>query len=204
MTEGREYRRPEPAAQEALQLLDHRGEFAMVSFLMGRVDPDAEGGDWLTGGVCALDDGSVVYHQELSYAFEWQDNGEVVREQRGAVMTATGRPAPSRERTPLVREPTVEDVWSRFMQNLEEQDDLALDEPTMSRAESYALAPDLHGLIRHHSEDGRHDAHMDKYHSFALASSAADVARDLPEAQMAEIRRQIRERARSARPERTA
>ena len=170
-------------AQQAMTILDNRGEFAMLPFMMSQADPDADRAEWQSGGLCRLHDGSYVLHCPKQYQFQWYEKGQLKQDVRNSEMPVQGRPYTTSYRMPLITDPTVEDVWSRVIQDLEQKAGLDLNDPVVERAETYQLAPDLHNLIQRIATDGHHNELMDKYHSFVLSSYSGNVIDQLPENQ---------------------
>lgn len=192
------YVRPRPQALEAMEILLERGEYAMLPYIMSRIDPDAPPQQWLKGGLCLLQDASTVTHVNGRYRFHWWEDHEEREVFRLAAMPASGRPDPQATPAPLITDPSLEDVWSRFMQDLEESLEIDLDEPLLERDDTYRLAPDLFGIIRHVSLDGRADRAVDKYHSPILSDCAGSVASLLPAEQLQAIKDAVLERANAA------
>ena len=170
-------------AQQAMTILDDRGEFAMLPFIMSQADPDADRAEWQRGGLCRLHDGSYVLHCPKQYQFQWYEKGQLKQDVRNSEMPVQGRPCTTSHRIPLITDPTVEDVWSRVIQDLEQKAGLDLNDPVVERAETYQLAPDLHNLIQRIATDGHHNELMDKYHSFVLSNCSGNVIAQLPEKQ---------------------
>ena len=73
-TSEREYAPSAILAQQALNIYDRKGEFAVLPFMMNNIKPTHEAKpDWLERGCCLMDDGSDIVHHGGSYVFGWHD-----------------------------------------------------------------------------------------------------------------------------------
>ena len=174
-----------PISQQAMNIIDQRGEFAMLHFAMASMQPDQPDQNWLEFGICIFDDGSVMNHNNGSYKFTWTEpaNQQPVNHTRTSAMPTRGRPKPFATRTPLVTEPTREDVWSRVMQIIEERASFALDDPAITRSISYRVAPDLYRIINESSHEFKFSRYIEKHHDSMLVDVATTVLSLLPEDQ---------------------
>ena len=62
-----------PISQQAMNIIDDRGEFAMLPFAMASMQADHSDQNWLEFGICIFDDGSIMNHSNGSYKFTWTD-----------------------------------------------------------------------------------------------------------------------------------
>ena len=79
-------------AQHAMDIYDHRGEFAMLPYIMNNATPHQSNEEWLKTGQLHLRDGSTINHRKYAYSFSWQEDGEHRAHQRPAAMPVDGRP----------------------------------------------------------------------------------------------------------------
>ena len=79
-------------AQHAMDIYDHRGEFAMLPYIMRNAAPDKSNEAWLQNGQLHLMDGSTIIHRKHAYIFSWHEDGEHHEHQRPAAMPVDGRP----------------------------------------------------------------------------------------------------------------
>lgn len=184
---------PKTLAETALAILDARGEFAMLPYLMDNAEPGVDDKDWREEGHLELADGSQVKHGKGQYEFRWPNgaNGDDVCQQRPAAMPESGRPEPTGTHPAILNDPTADDVWSRTIQILEEEQKLELPEPAIDRESSYRAAPNLFSTIRSISTSGRHNNLLDKHHAAILTDCAIQVMRTLPAEELEALRAAI-------------
>ena len=182
-----------PISQQAMNIIDDRGEFAMLPFAMASMQADHPDQNWLEFGICIFDDGSIMNHSSGSYKFTWTDpEKHTVTQTRTSAMAARSRPKPFTTRHPLITEPTREDVWSRVMQIIEERAGFAVDEPAISRTISYRVAPDLYRIINESSKEFNSSRYIEKYHETMLVDVATNIINLLPDAQHQSLTEHVR------------
>ena len=139
-------------SQQALDIYDQSGEFAMLPFMMNNVRPstnDAE--NWEQRGYCQLDNGSAIVHAHEKYTFSWynRETGEQSYTEHYSAMPETGRPEPTqRKELPVMSWPNRKTVWSAVIDIIEARSDYHTDECVITVPEiSYWLSPSLYQSI---------------------------------------------------------
>ena len=174
-------------AQQALEVYDQKGEFAMLPFAMAHCRPkdeaDDDHSDWTERGYLLLDDGSDITHLGGCYHFGWhsRETGFETHVQRPSAMPDDGRPEPtSPTPRPVIAWPHLYNVWESFMDIVWEsvmdivqyrasndEGDRIITEPDVS----YRLAPSLNNAIRQAIAKAETGGYIDKY--------ADNIARDI-------------------------
>ena len=139
-------------AQQALNLYDQRGEFAMMTFMMNNIRTSEDGPyHWQQNGYCALDDGSDILHQNGKYTFGWynQETGKQTTHQRFSAMPNNGRPEPINSGgTPVIAWPDRNEVWSWVIQIIEVRSNKETDNYVITETDvSYRISPSLYHAI---------------------------------------------------------
>ena len=158
-------------AQQALEIYDARGEFAMLPFTMDRARPKDQGdddhGDWIDRGYLLLDDGSDITHLNGTYMFGWHstETGHQTHVQRHSAMPDDGRPSPTRSNPlPIIAWPHLYNAWESVMDIVEhragnEGRDSIITDPDVA----YKLAPSLNNAIRRAITQANTSDYVSKY-----------------------------------------
>ena len=170
-------------AQQALNVYDRKGEFAMLPFMMENMSPaEDSGANWQNHGYSLMDDGSDIVHHDGRYAFGWHDP-ETDREttaERFSAMPDHGRPEPTKTAiTPVMKWPNRDNVWSTVMDIVEyrsyrQTEDSVITEPDAS----YRIAPSLYHAISAAIDSAKTSDYVAKYVD-NITRSVADAAVEL-------------------------
>ena len=182
----------ETLAQQALALLDERGEYALLPFLMDHHDPEAHPGWWREHGVCYLLDGSTVEHESGEYAFAWQDGEVFRRHARPSAMPDHGRPDPSNRPRPALVAPTLGDVLARVVHVAERRLGLDLDEAALDTRRARLAAPSLYRAVESAVDRNGCGRYIEKYEDNILDDLALAAIAILPEDEWDAIRDAVR------------
>ena len=155
-------------AQQALDIYDHKGEFAALPFMMANItSADDAHANWTENGYCLMDDGSDVVHHAGVYVFGWHssDTGYQTSARRFSAMPDHGRPTPTSEfATPVLRWPNRDNVWSAAMDIVETKyTDTDGDALIADPADSYRLAPSMYHAISTAIDEANTNDYVAKY-----------------------------------------
>ena len=177
-------------AEVAIEILDERGEFAALPFLMGHVDINQEPVAWTDDGRLTLQDGSTVEHAENGfYRFCWRDaDGNDCEQLKASAMPSWGRPdAPTAPRV-LMNWPTIIDVLERIDELVESRAGIDPDQPVISFPEMCRVAPSLYWAIRKANDDAAFPDGVHKYLDASVVTIAENALDHLPEDEMERLR----------------
>ena len=171
-------------AQQALNLYDQRGEFAMMTFMMNNIRTSEDGPyHWQQNGYCALDDGSDILHQNGKYTFGWynQETGKQTTHQRFSAMPNNGRPEPINSGgTPVIAWPDRNEVWSWVIQIIEVRSNKETDNYVITETDvSYRISPSLYHAISKAISEAKTNEYVAKY--------APNICIDIAEAAIAMV-----------------
>lgn len=175
-------------AQQALEIHDRKGEFAMLVFAVANMKPTEQPEDWTEQGYCELDDGSDIVHQNGLYMFGWhqRQSGRHTHAIRHAAMPEDGRPDPFHTNPePALILPNRSHITDALLDDVErrahrepERDGYAF----AQHQDAYTLAPSLHHAVsvtlRSHHAGRRVDRYVERYVD-AIARELADQAINL-------------------------
>ena len=167
-------------AQQALDVYDRRGEFAMLPFMMANMSPaEDSGANWQNRGYGLMDDGSDIVHQDGRYAFGWHDpeTDKETTAERFSAMPDHGRPEPTKtDVTPVMKWPNRNDVWSTVMDLVEYRSDKQAEDSVITEPDvSYRIAPSLYHAISA-AIDSAETSHYVAKHVDNIARNVADEA----------------------------
>lgn len=148
---------PATLAEQAVNIFDKRGEFAMIAFIMARISPREPPAPWLQHGLCTLEDLSTVLHHNGRYHFS-PTPGDPNPAVRTAAMRTEQRPEPMPNPTPLFTRPNFQSVWNAVIEDIETDLGLLITSPIICNRRSYRAAPGLYAAIQHAITEFRNTA----------------------------------------------
>ena len=139
-------------AQQAMEIYQQRGEFAMVTFAIVNMRATDEPDRWTSDGYCQLDDGSTILHQDGEYQIGWTNpdiaTHHLVR--LPSTMPPKGRPSPvNTDPAPIIHWPNRSHIMESLLDAVEAQAGRRPGEafaiPNTDTA--HRLAPSLHHAV---------------------------------------------------------
>ena len=190
-------------AQQALDIYDQRGEFAMLPFIMAHVrpkqDPDEEHCEWTEQGYLLLDDGSDVTHRRGSYLFGWREHasGKQTHAERSSQMPDQGRPDPTGvDPIPAIRCPGLYDAWASAMDIVQNQAGREDEPPIIDEPDdSYRMAPSLNDTIRRAIRATNAEAYIEKHADRICQEIAAAALKLLPPDELQALSKHVKQAA---------
>ena len=166
-------------AQQAVQIYDQKGEFAMLPFIMANIDSwDEAPLNWAEQGYCLLDDSSDVVHYDQKYTFGWYDQhtNKQVHVERPASMPDNGRPEPTRTSPPaVIRWPNRDQVWRATANIIVAMANTSQDHVFDDGQAAYRLSPSLyHSITRAMAEASTRE--YVKHNVDSICSAIAETA----------------------------
>lgn len=153
-------------SQQALQIYDQKGEFAMITFAMNNVYTSEDvPHDWEQRGYCRLDDGSDITHYNGQYMFGWHNGEAETHAKRFSAMPEHGRPAPTKTHdTPVMKWPNRAEVWNTVANIIENRSDKMTDEYVITEPDvTYRISPSLYHAISNAIEAAKTGDFVGKY-----------------------------------------
>ena len=166
-------------AQQAMDILETRGEYAMQPFLMNAADPSTTSQqDWFKNGQLILEDGSWVEHTDMMYyAFHWYEPGADTEEcvLRASAMPPAGRPSPRLFTEPVLAFPSQEEVVLRIVHTMERRLGLDLEEASISNHEAFRASPSLYEALGEAVQNFDATRYIEMYEDNILTVVALDA-----------------------------
>ena len=152
-------------SQQALQIYDLKGEFAMLPFAMNNVyTSENVPHDWETRGYCLLDDGSDITHYNGKYLFGWHNREKETHAERFSAMPEHGRPTPTKTHdTPVMKWPNRAEVWNAVADVVEHRSDMTEECVFTEPDVSYRISPSLYHAISNAIEAAETSDFVQKY-----------------------------------------
>ena len=153
-------------SQQALEVYDQKGEFAMITFAMNNVYVSEDVPiDWEQRGYCLLDDGSDISHYNGQYMFGWHKGEAETHAKRFSAMPENGRPTPTKTHdTPVMKWPNRAEVWNALVDIVEYRSNKMTDEYVISEPDvTYRISPSLYHAISNAIEAAKTNGFVEKY-----------------------------------------
>ena len=153
-------------SQQALEVYDQKGEFAMITFAMSNVYTSEDvPQDWEQRGYCLLDDGSSITHYNGQYLFVWHNGETETHAKRFAAMPENGRPTPTKTHdTPVMKWPNRAEVWNAVVNMVEHRSDKMTDQYVIIEPDvTYRISPSLYHAISNAMEGAKTRDSVEKY-----------------------------------------
>ena len=163
-------------SQQALEIYDQKGEFAMLPFAMNNVYTSEDAPhDWEKRGYCLLDDGSDITHYNGQYMFGWHNGETETHTKRFSAMPEHGRPAPTKTHdTPVMKWPNRTEVWNALIDIVEHRSNKMTDEYVISEPDvTYRISPSLYHAISNAIEGAKTSNFVEKYTDDICSTIAA-------------------------------
>ena len=153
-------------SQQALEIYDQKGEFAMITFAMNNVYTSEDvPHDWEQRGYCLLDDGSDITHYNGQYMFGWHNGETETHAMRFSAMPEHSRPTPTKTRdTPVMKWPNRAEVWNAVADIVEHRSEKMTHEPVINEPNvTYRISPSLYHAISNAIEAAKTNDFVQKY-----------------------------------------
>ena len=136
-------------SEQALAILDQKGEFALIAFMAKHANPEQPSEEWPQKGQCLMQDHSRISHDEDGYRFTFfsQDSKQYATIERPTSMQPEQRPTLEPEFRPVPDWPNHRTIYNEVVENLEADLEILQDHHIIDPATSHTLAPALHDAI---------------------------------------------------------
>ena len=136
-------------SEQALNILDQKGEFALIAFMTKQANPEQPPEEWQENGHCLMQDHSRINHDADRYRFAYfnQKSKQYETAERPASMQPDQRPALQPEFRAVLQWPNHRTIYNEVIENLESELDIFEDRHIIDPMTSHTLAPALHDAI---------------------------------------------------------